>query len=114
MPSSLSKNQMPAGVSAEEADLLQRSKKKTKRGLFERDNDPIDMEEEDPANPMPKESKTGKEQVNRNNKYVKAPAISFKRALTGMRHKEVVKLTMSRMMKPGNKKTKTQTVRWSS
>lgn len=107
MLSSLSKNQMSAGVSAEEVDLLQRSKKKTKRGLFERDNDPMDMEEEDPANSMP-------EQVDQNNKYVKGPAISFKRALTGMRHKEVVKLTMSRMMKPGNKKTKTQTVRWSS
>nr|GMC46322.1 uncharacterized protein LOC109158743 [Ipomoea batatas] len=72
---------MSAGVSAEEVDLLQRSKKKTKRGLFERDNDPMDMEEEDPANSMP-------EQVDQNNKYVKGPAISFKRALTGMRHKE--------------------------
>nr|GLL16568.1 uncharacterized protein LOC109158743 [Ipomoea trifida] len=62
---------MPPGVSAEEANLLQRSKKKTKRGLFERDNDPMDMEEEDPANSMPNESKTGKEQVDQNNKALK-------------------------------------------
>nr|GMD22754.1 uncharacterized protein LOC109158743 [Ipomoea batatas] len=46
MLSSQTEKQLPAGGSVQEADLLRRSKKKTKRGLAERDEDPMVMEEE--------------------------------------------------------------------
>nr|GMC84499.1 uncharacterized protein LOC109158743 [Ipomoea batatas] len=46
MLSSQTEKQLSAGGSVQEADLLQRSKKKTKRGLAERDEDPMVMEEE--------------------------------------------------------------------
>nr|GME19219.1 uncharacterized protein LOC109158743 [Ipomoea batatas] len=43
--SSQPENQITAGKTAEEADLLFRSKKKTKRNLADRENDPMEMEE---------------------------------------------------------------------
>nr|GMD22395.1 uncharacterized protein LOC109158743 [Ipomoea batatas] len=43
--SSQPENQITAGETAEEADLLRRSKKKTKRNLADRENDPMEMEE---------------------------------------------------------------------
>nr|GMD60215.1 uncharacterized protein LOC109158743 [Ipomoea batatas] len=52
MLSSSSENQPVADASAEEIDLLRRNKKKTKRGLSERDNDPMEMEGEDTVDPL--------------------------------------------------------------
>nr|GLL33579.1 uncharacterized protein LOC109158743 [Ipomoea trifida] len=88
MLSSLSENQMPVGDSAKEVDLLKRSKKKTKRGLVERDGDPMEMEEEAPVNPGPNTNTPAKEQTEQANQPAKGPTISFKRALTGMRDRE--------------------------
>nr|GME06640.1 uncharacterized protein LOC109158743 [Ipomoea batatas] len=79
---------MPVGASAKEVDLLKRSKKKTKRGLAERDGDPMEMEEEAPANPGPNTNTPAKEQTEQANQPSKGPTISFKRALTGMRDRE--------------------------
>nr|GMD17366.1 uncharacterized protein LOC109158743 [Ipomoea batatas] len=46
MLSSQTENQATAGASAEEIDLLRRSKKKTKRGAHERDDESMQMEED--------------------------------------------------------------------
>nr|GMD69200.1 uncharacterized protein LOC109158743 [Ipomoea batatas] len=53
MLSSLPENQSSAVVSAEEADLIRRSKKKTKRNTSDRENDPMEMEKEGNANSTP-------------------------------------------------------------
>nr|GMD82700.1 uncharacterized protein LOC109158743 [Ipomoea batatas] len=52
MLSTQSGNQKVAGVTAEEADLLRRSTKKTKRGARERDEETVQMEEDGVATQM--------------------------------------------------------------
>nr|GMC53273.1 agamous-like MADS-box protein AGL62 [Ipomoea batatas] len=82
MLSSSSENQPMAGASAEETDLLRRSKKKTKRGLSERDNDPMQMEGEDTVDPLSNGNNPANEQRRIPSNTVKRPTVSFKRALT--------------------------------
>nr|GLL17527.1 uncharacterized protein LOC109158743 [Ipomoea trifida] len=82
MLSSSSENQPMAGASAEETDLLRRSKKKTKRGLSERDNDPMQMEGEDTVDPLSNGNNPANEQNGIPSNTVKRTTVSFKRALT--------------------------------
>nr|GMC51584.1 agamous-like MADS-box protein AGL62 [Ipomoea batatas] len=62
-----------AGASAEETDLLRRSKKKTKRGLSERDNDPMQMEGEDTVDPLSNGNNPANEQSGIPSNTVKRP-----------------------------------------
>nr|GMC79990.1 uncharacterized protein LOC109158743 [Ipomoea batatas] len=80
-------NLKPAGQSAEEADLLQRSKKKTKRGLSERDGETMAMEEDESGKTAHEKENNTEENTGFTNQAVRRPAISFRRALTGMRDK---------------------------
>nr|GLL28178.1 uncharacterized protein LOC109158743 [Ipomoea trifida] len=88
MLSNQSANQSPAGVSAEEADLIRRSKKKTKRGAHERDDDSSQMDEDGQDNSSPELQKLAGGQTGIVNQTTKSPTISFRRALTGMRDRE--------------------------
>nr|GMD97057.1 uncharacterized protein LOC109158743 [Ipomoea batatas] len=74
-----------AGASAEEIDLLRRSKKKTKRGLSERDDDSMVTEGDETTTLMNTRSAPAAEQTDQSSRTVKGPAISFRRALTGMK-----------------------------
>nr|GMC60249.1 uncharacterized protein LOC109158743 [Ipomoea batatas] len=88
MLSNQSANQSPAGVSAEEADLIRRSKKKTKRGAHERDDESYQMDEDGQDNSIPELQKLAEGQTGIVNQTTKSPTISFRRALTGMRDRE--------------------------
>nr|GLL30174.1 uncharacterized protein LOC109158743 [Ipomoea trifida] len=83
MLSSKTENQSLAGDSAKEADLLQRSKKMTKRGLSQRDGEPMEMEEDGSANSAPAPTNHAKENSNHPFQLGRSPTISFRRALTG-------------------------------
>nr|GLL30163.1 uncharacterized protein LOC109158743 [Ipomoea trifida] len=83
---------MPAGTSAEEIDLLRRSKKKTKRGLSEREDDLMEMEGDGTATPPNNGTGPVNEHFGQTSKTVNGQAISFKRALTGMKDKESFKI----------------------
>nr|GLL33745.1 uncharacterized protein LOC109158743 [Ipomoea trifida] len=92
MLSSTTENQLPTGASAEEADLLRRSKKKTKRGLSERGDVDLEMEEEEgdnQATPMVPATNVQNVQPSR---PIQGQAISFKGALTGMKDREGFKV----------------------
>nr|GMD66076.1 uncharacterized protein LOC109158743 [Ipomoea batatas] len=78
MLSSSSENQPVAGALAEEIDLLRRNKKKTKRGLSERDNDPMEMEGEDTVDLLSNGNNPANEQSGLPSNTVKRPTISFK------------------------------------
>nr|GMC55483.1 uncharacterized protein LOC109158743 [Ipomoea batatas] len=63
MLSSQTENQGTAGASAEEIDLLRRSKKKTKRGAHERDDESVQMEEDGQTNSVPESRNNTEEQI---------------------------------------------------
>nr|GMC99957.1 uncharacterized protein LOC109158743 [Ipomoea batatas] len=89
---STTENQLPTGASVEEADLLRRSKKKTKRGLSERGDVDLEMEEEEgdnQATPMVPATNVQNVQPSR---PIQGQAISFKGALTGMKDREGFKV----------------------
>nr|GLL44513.1 uncharacterized protein LOC109158743 [Ipomoea trifida] len=75
----------PTGDSAEEADLLRRSKKKTKRGLVERDDATMGMEEDGRESQPIDMDLNGKGPNGQTSQSVKGPARSFKGALTGLK-----------------------------
>nr|GMC77790.1 Transposon Ty3-G Gag-Pol polyprotein [Ipomoea batatas] len=83
-----SENQRLVGVSAEEADLLRRSKKKMKSGTHERDDEPVQMGEDGQDNSVPESQKNAEEQIGLASQPAKSPVISFRRALTGTRERE--------------------------
>nr|GLL27705.1 uncharacterized protein LOC109158743 [Ipomoea trifida] len=82
MLSSPTEKQVPIGVSAEEADLLRRSKKKTKRGLSERDDAEMEIEEDGRSIQVTEVDPSAEIQKGQANRPVKSPTISFKSALT--------------------------------
>nr|GLL46252.1 uncharacterized protein LOC109158743 [Ipomoea trifida] len=88
MLSSTKENQQPAGVSTEEADLLKRSNKNTKRGQAEREDEPMEIEEMEHDETMPKTTNLVEEQTGTYSQPMRRPAISFKGALTGRKEKE--------------------------
>lgn len=86
--SSQPENQITTGETAEEADLLRRSKKKTKRNLADRENGPMEMEEGEYDTPATTMGSPGEEENVQINQAARIPAISFKRALTGLKDRE--------------------------
>nr|GMC92375.1 uncharacterized protein LOC109158743 [Ipomoea batatas] len=84
MLSSQTEKQGTAGASAEEADLLRRSKKKTKRGAHERDDELVQMEEDGQTESGPESRNNTEEQISSPFQPTRRPAISFRRALTGL------------------------------
>nr|GME17321.1 uncharacterized protein LOC109158743 [Ipomoea batatas] len=88
MLSSTKENQQPAGVSTEEADLLKRSNKNTKRGRAEREDEPMEIEEMEHDETMPITTDLVEEQTGTYSQPMRRPAISFKGALTGRKEKE--------------------------
>ncbi|XP_031097076.1 uncharacterized protein LOC116001330 [Ipomoea triloba] len=73
------------GDSAEEVDLLRRSKKKTKRGLAERDDATMEMEEDGRESQPIDMDLNGKGPNGQTIQSVKGPARSFKGALTRLK-----------------------------
>nr|GLL19123.1 uncharacterized protein LOC109158743 [Ipomoea trifida] len=93
MLSNQSENHKLAGTSAEEADLLRRSTKKSKRGAREKDDETMQMEEDGQDNTVADTMSLAEEQTRASNQTTKAPAISFRRALTGMRDRSINQLS---------------------
>nr|GMD27673.1 uncharacterized protein LOC109158743 [Ipomoea batatas] len=66
-------NQKVAGVTAEEADLLRRSTKKTKRGARERDEENVQMEEDGVATQMQESQNINEERTGQVNQLARRP-----------------------------------------
>nr|GMC80252.1 uncharacterized protein LOC109158743 [Ipomoea batatas] len=87
MLSSPTEKQVLIGDSAEEADLLRRSKKKTKRGLSEREDADMEIEEDGRSSQMPEVDSSAEIQKGQASRPAKGPTLSFKGALTGLGNK---------------------------
>nr|GMD38482.1 uncharacterized protein LOC109158743 [Ipomoea batatas] len=88
MLSNQTENQKNARASAEESDLLRRSTKKSKRGAREGSDEPVQMEEDGQAPSEPASGKNNDGTFGPPTQPARSPAISFRRALTGLKDKE--------------------------